>query len=256
MNKLLLFILFTGICVSLLAQTDTNGVASPEDSFNLKVDNGNYTITPMKPNKSLNDQYNNGRASISKYGSLMAFTRCHYKIKGMKKILERQIFFRNLVKGKWSAPKPFLLNSENYSVGHPCLSSDGKTMYFDSDMPGGFGKSDLYRISRNDNGTWGKAENLGSKINTEGDEMYPFFKEDGQILFFSSNGRFGLGGLDIFIYALNLSGFGKVYNAGFPLNTRYDDFALNADPVLKKSYFISNRSKGKGKGDLYSVIFH
>lgn len=256
MNKLLLFILFTGICVSLLAQGDTTGVASPEDSFNLKVDNGNYTITPMKPNKSLNDKYNNGRASISKYGRLMAFTRSEYKNKGMNKILKRQIFFRSLVQGKWSAPEPFQLNSENYSVGHPCLSSDGKTMYFDSDMPGGFGKSDLYRINRIEKGTWGKPENLGIKVNTEGDEMYPFYKEDGQILFFSSNGRFGLGGLDIFIYAINFSGFGKVYNAGYPLNTRYDDFALNADPVLKKSYFISNRSKGKGKGDLYSVVFH
>ncbi len=256
MNRLLFIILFTGICVSLLAQGDSTGAASPEDSFNLKVDNGNYTITPMKSNKSLNDKYNNGRASFSKYGKLMAFTRSRYKIKGMKKILECQIFFRSLVQGKWSAPEPFPLNSSTYSVGHPCLSSDGKILYFDSDMPGGFGKSDIYRISRTKSGTWGKPENLGSKINTEGDELYPFYKEDGQILFFSSNGRGGLGGLDIFIYALNLSGFGKVYNAGFPLNTRYDDFALNEDSELKKSYFISNRSEGKGKGDLYLVVFH
>lgn len=186
---------------------------------NLLIDNGNYTIVPLKYIQSMKIKRQIGRSSINKDGTIVTMMK-------------------------------------RYAIKHPFLISNGKTLYFDSDMPGGYGKSDLYRITRLKDGSWGKPENLGDKINTEGDEMYPFYKENGQILFFSSNGRYGLGGLDIFIYALNLSGFGKVYNAGYPLNSRYDDFALSTDDRVKQGYFKSNRNKGKGSGDLYSVIFH
>jgi len=91
--------------------------------------------------------------------------------------------------------------------------------------------------------------NKSLKVNTEGDELYPCFKEDGHILFFSSNGRFGLGGLDIFIYAINFTGYGKVYNAGYPLNSRFDEYALVVNDQVRLGYFKSNRSHGRGYGN-------
>lgn len=211
---------------------------------------------PKVFDKGLNGKLHDGPASFAKNGTMIAFTRNHYKDKSKDNVVELQIYFSNLLNGKWSEPVAFPLNNESYSVGHPCLSADGNTMYFASDMPGGFGKADLYRITRNDNGSWGQAVNLGNKINTEGDEMYPYYKEEARILFFSSNGRYGLGGLDIFIYALNYSGFGLVYNAGAPLNTQYDDFAVIADDKVVNGYFTSNRRDGKGGDDLYSVTFN
>ena len=202
--------------------------------------------------KSLDGKMHDGPASFSQDGKFIAFTRNNYDTKRKDKVVVLQICFSTFTDGKWSKPESFILNNPAYSVGHPCLTADGNTMYFTSDMPGGFGGADIYRITKDDKGTWGKPENLGDKINTEGDELFPFYDETNKILFFSSNGRFGLGGLDIFICTANGSEFGKVYNAGTPLNTTADDFGavLNAD--LSKGYFSSNRTGGSGDDDIYS----
>ncbi len=208
---------------------------------------------PKKFDRSLNGKLHDGPVSFSNDGSYMAFTRNDYDTKRKDKVVELQIWFSSFKDGKWSKPESFILNNKEYSVGQPCLTSNGKTMYFTSDMPGGFGGADIYKITKDDKGVWGKAENMGDKINTEGDEMFPFFEETNGILFFSSNGRFGLGGLDIFICPINGLQFGKVYNAGFPLNTKDDDFAAIVDDKLNKGYFSSNRSGGNGGDDIYSV---
>ncbi|HXC04458.1 MAG TPA: OmpA family protein, partial [Bacteroidia bacterium] len=139
-----------------------------------------------------------------------------------------------------------------YSVGQPSLTADGNTMYFTSDMPGGFGGSDLYRTTRDTKGNWSAPENLGNKINTEGDEMFPFVEQKNGVLYFSSNGRFGLGGQDIFLCALDGKKFGAVVNAGTPVNTPSDDFAAIVNDELKTGYFSSNRAGGSGSDDLYS----
>jgi outer membrane protein OmpA-like peptidoglycan-associated protein len=207
---------------------------------------------PVVFDKSLNGKMHDGPASFSNDGTFMAYTRNNYDVKRKDSIVRIQIFFSSMKDGKWSAPAPFAFNNKDYSVGHPCLTSDGKTMYFSSDMPGGFGGSDLYKTTRDNNGDWKKAENLGSKINTEGDEMFPFYEENNQVLFFSSNGRYGLGGLDVFICAVNGNDFGQVINAGAPLNTQYDDFAVIVDNKMKKGYFSSNRTGGSGDDDIYS----
>jgi outer membrane protein OmpA-like peptidoglycan-associated protein len=205
--------------------------------------------------KNLNGKLHDGPASFNNDGTFMAFTRNHYKDKSKDNVVELQIQFSSFINGKWTKPEPFFLNNESYSVGHPCLTRNGKTMYFTSDMPGGFGKADIYRITKNEKGEWGEPENLGDKINTEGDEMFPFLDETSNILFFSSNGRFGLGGLDIFVYSMNDSGFGRAFNVGYPLNTRYDDFAAIVDFKQYKGYFTSNRSGGRGGDDIYSLAF-
>lgn len=217
-----------------------------------EVDN-NQLKTPENFDKSLNGKMNDGPASFNKEGTFMAFTENNYDLKRKELVVKLEIYFRTYADNKWSIPEPFILNNKEYSVGHPSLSSDGNTMYFSSDMPGGFGGTDIYRISKDEKGTWGKAENLGNKINTEGDELFPFFEENKQALFFSSNGRFGLGGLDIFICAINGTQIGSVVNAGYPLNTPSDDFAIIVDGKTNKGYFSSNRIGGSGDDDIYSV---
>ena len=126
-----------------------------------------------------------GPTSFSNNGTFMAFTRNHYHDKSKDKIIELQIWFSSYKDGKWLEPTPFSLNNSEYSVGHPFLTADGKTMYFICNMPGGFGGADIYKVKKGDNGEWEKPENLGNKINTEGDEVFPFFNDSKEILSFS-----------------------------------------------------------------------
>jgi len=213
---------------------------------------GNQLKDPENFDKKINGRLHDGPASFSNDGTFMAFTKNHFKDKSKDKVVELQIFFSNYTDKKWSKPVPFTLNNNGYSVGQPCLSSDGKTMYFTSDMPGGYGGTDIYRVTSDGKGGWGTPENMGAEINTEGDEMYPFVEETNDILFFTSDGHFGLGGLDVFICPMNGKEFGKVQNAGSPMNTQYDDFAVIVNPSLSKGYMSSNRSGGSGGDDIYS----
>ena len=205
--------------------------------------------------KKLNNKMHEGPASFANDGKLMAFTRNNYEGQSKDGSIKLQIFFSELKDDKWSEAVPFKLNNSEYSVAHPYITSDAQTMYFASDMPGGFGGADLYRIKKDSTGNWGNPENLGDKINTEGNEMFPFFQEYAQFLFFASNGHMGLGGLDIFLTEASGDDFGKVLNVGSPLNTHSDDFALIADEKMSKGYFSSNRIGGKGDDDIYSFDF-
>lgn len=202
--------------------------------------------------KSLNGNMHDGPASFSNNGTFMAFTRNNYSDKSTDKVVELQIHFSTFADEKWSEPTPFILNNTEYSVGHPSLTSNGKTMYFTCDMPGGFGGADIYRTTKNDDGTWGKAENLGDKVNTESDELFPFIEETSEMLYFSSNGRFGLGGLDVFVAKLNGTTIQTVQNAGFPLNTVADDYAVIVNSTSTKGYVSSDRADGKGGDDIYA----
>jgi outer membrane protein OmpA-like peptidoglycan-associated protein len=204
-------------------------------------------------NKTINQQLHEGPASYAFNEKKLAYTQNNYDGKSKEGEVNLKIFFKTIKDNKWQDAVPFKLNNSEYSVGHPCLSADGKTMYFASDMPGGFGGVDLYKISLDNMGNWSSAINLGSKINTEGNEMFPFYEETGHVLFFASNGRQGLGGLDLFIVPVKGdTTFGKVVNMGFPMNTQYDDFALIINNEMKKGYFSSNRVGGKGGDDIYS----
>ncbi len=205
--------------------------------------------------KRIDGKLNDGPASFSNDGTFMAFTSNNRDAKRKDKIVRIEIYFSTFKDGKWSKAEPFFLNNKEYSVGHPALTTDGKTMYFSCDMPGGFGKADIYRISRDDKGVWGKPENMGDKINTEGEELFPFFEQNSGTLFFTSNGQFGLGGLDIFMCAVNGTEIGRSQNAGTPLNTQYDDFAAIANGKVTNGYFSSNREGSNGDDDIYAVDF-
>lgn len=147
-------------------------------------------------------------------------------------------------------------NDKEYSVGHPSLTKDGKTLYFASDKPGGYGGVDLYVSTREIGGTWSTPVNLGAKVNTSGDDMFPYIAEDGT-LYFASTGHTGLGGLDVFSTTSIKTGnkittWTEPENLGYPINTNADDFGYIVDKENKKGYFCSNREGGQGDDDIYS----
>ena len=213
--------------------------------------NANGEILDPKPIKKFNKKYHEGSLTFSKDGNDLFYTRDNYKKRSKEGVRNLEIYESKFKDGKWSKPVAFPLNNKEYSIAQPALSADGTVLYFSSDMPGGKGGADLYRITRNTDGTWGTAENLGDKINTEGNEVFPFIHESG-ILFFSSDGRPGLGGLDIFAVQVTKGQYSKVLNAGVQANTNHDDFAFVLDSAGKKGYLASNRDGGKGNDDIYS----
>lgn len=156
--------------------------------------------------------------------------------------------------GGWTTPVELWFNSDEYSTGHPTVSKDGKRLYFASDREGGFGNTDIYR-SIWYNGVWGEPENLGKIINTEGNEMFPFVDEN-EVLYYSSDGHEGMGGLDLFKVDLKKTGATPI-NLGYPLNSSKDDFGLIAmdNETHQSGYFSSNREGGLGLDDIYAFRF-
>ena len=192
-------------------------------------------------------------------GKFVYYTRNNIsKVKNRKdkKGIQNLQLFRAMVDsiGLWANEEILPFNSKDYSVGHPSITSDGKILYFVSDMPGGFGGADLYKVPISEKGILGKIENLGSDFNTEGQEMFPWISTEGN-LFFSSNGHIGLGGLDIFVLLAAKNGdFGKLINVGIPVNGQNDDFAFSMNKDARTGYFASNRTGGKGDDDIFSYV--
>jgi outer membrane protein OmpA-like peptidoglycan-associated protein len=143
-------------------------------------------------------------------------------------------------------------NSAYFSMKNPAMSCDGKTLYFSSDMPGGFGNYDIYKSEVKEDGSLGKPVNLGQKINTEEQEVFPHMCCD-NTLYFSSNGHLGLGGLDVF-YSKNIDEkWSNVRNVGIPVNSNYDDFAFKMGIDCTNGFVSSNRPGGVGSDDIYAV---
>jgi len=166
--------------------------------------------------------------------------------------LNTQIAILKRVGEQWSQPitgKKISLNSAEYSVAFPCVTSEGDKMYFASDVSGGFGGYDLY-VSYNESGTWSKPINLGPEINTEGDEVYPHVDLEGY-LYFSSDGQAGLGGFDIYYSKSDRGRWEPATNLGAPINSMKDDVSFVTDSSGTFGYFASNRPGGRGKMDIY-----
>jgi outer membrane protein OmpA-like peptidoglycan-associated protein len=161
-----------------------------------------------------------------------------------------KIFYATRKNGKWGKLSPFFLNNDEYSVGHPALSPGGDTLYFVSDMKGGSGGTDIYYCIRAD-GKWGNPVNLGSDINTFGNEMFPYIADNGD-LYFASDGHPGFGGLDIFVSKIVDGKWTTPKNLGMPINSSYDDFSLVECKKTGTGLFCSNRPDGIGGDDLYS----
>jgi outer membrane protein OmpA-like peptidoglycan-associated protein/tetratricopeptide (TPR) repeat protein len=208
--------------------------------------------------RAINTKYHESSGSFIEEGDVFYFTRnSFYKNKAQKsfedELLKLQVFVAEKDKyGKWEDVFPFPHNNPEYSIGHPCISPNGKRLYFVSDMPGGFGKSDIWYCERNVHGKWDKPVNCGAKINTEGKEISPFISEkDG--LFFSSDGHVGLGGFDIFRTEMDSNlNFVETKNLGASINSLSDDFSFVLHRNARRGFFSSNRSGGKGGDDIYS----
>lgn len=200
-----------------------------------------------------NSRYHDGTVAYDPIEKVMYFTRNNY-LKGKKKAAEDGqlnlgIFYASYEESKLGKLKPFPFNDPNYSLGHPVISEDGKSMYFVSDMPGGFGGTDIW-VSTKNKDFWGEPKNLGSKINTPGNEMFPYL-DKGEEFIFASDWHAGLGGLDLFYTTLDSSMI-DVANFGYPINSSYDDFGLILFDDLKHGYLSSNRPGGRGDDDIYA----
>ena len=227
------------------------------DLYFAKKSNENTFESPSKikgiqPNR----KYHDGSATFSADFKEIYFTRNNYvKSKTQKsadKIVKLEIFKAsyNETDKKWVDITALPFNNKEFNIAHPSLSRDGKKLYFISDMPGGEGETDIY-VSTKDGNTWGAPVNLGKEINTPGKEMFPFTADDGT-LYFSSDGRMGLGGLDIYVAGNTNGKWGNVENLGAPVNSNKDDFGYVMNEEGKLGYISSNRDGGMGEDDIYA----
>jgi len=205
-----------------------------------QLESGKVSPVPGDVNTMLHD----GPLCISKDGKTMYFTRNNYlnnkKGKPDKdKTNNLKIYRASNVNGNWENVVELPFNNDSYSVGHPALSADGKTLYFASDMPGGFGGTDIYKVEITGDNTYGTSVNLENVINTIMDENFPFVTEE-NVLFFSSSGHLGLGLMDIFKADLAKMPI-DVENLGAPVNSNLDDFAYFQKNQNNTGYFASNR---------------
>jgi len=227
---------FTEVFVSKRAQ-----VGDPEEFI------FNYTA-PEKFSKALSSKYHDGPLCFNEDFNEVYYTRSNME-KSDDGIIRLKIYKSNGSPSQYSSPRSLPFNGEAYSVLHPSLSPDGEMLFFASDMPGGFGGYDLY-VSYLEDGRWSPPDNLGPTVNTEGNEVFPFYHESGT-LYFASNGLVGLGGLDIYKTKENYGAWTDPINLGYPINTVDDDFGFIVNDEQTHGYFSSNR-KGKGGDDIYT----
>ncbi len=207
---------------------------------------------PQKMSNDFNQTYHDGPVCFSSDNRWVYITRATTKqgekLKDNIKTFLLKIYFAEITGSKPPKFKPFPYNSNEYSVGHPALSQNADTLIFSSDMPGGYGGSDLYMCVM-ESGKWGEPINLGEKINSIGNEVFPYWKNG--MLFFSSDNHLGYGGLDIFQSKLTDGKWSEPENLKAPINSSYDDFGIGFKDDLTEGLFSSNRPEGKGNDDIY-----
>jgi len=204
--------------------------------------------TLLDENLMINTGEEEGAATLSSSGEEMIFTRCRYD---KTQPMGTELFSTSQSRGSWSDPIKLQIVGDSIIAAHPALSPDGSVLYFVSDMMGGQGGKDIWMVDVN-GGSFGKPVNLGSAINTSGDEMFPFARDNGE-LYFASNGHIGMGGFDLFVARKNEDGVWTVENMGSPMNSTADDFGIAYVTGENKGMFSSNR-KGSRSDDIYSFV--
>lgn len=223
------------------------------DLYEGLIAEGAEVVNKMRLKGEINSKYHEADAVFTKDGKTVYFTRDNYYNKrlgidntGWTNLAMFKATVNN--KGEWINIIPMPFNNVAYSVGHPALSDDERTLYFASDMPGGYGDTDLWKVQVNQSG-FGNPENLGPKINSSAKDWFPFV--DGDVLYFASDRWGGKGGMDV--YATRIEGFTPEPMAlSAPINSVDDDFAFIINKETRKGYFSSNREGGKGDDDIYS----
>ncbi|UII80489.1 OmpA family protein [Flagellimonas sp. CMM7] len=224
------------------------------DLYKVNADSISNNIV-VKLEGDVNTRLHESTSAVTKDGYTMYFTRNNFldgkKYKDQNGVIRLKIYQAELVDGEWTNVLELPFNNDSYSVAHPVLSPDEKRLYFVSDMPGTVGESDIFMTEIIGDGTYGPIINLGKNINTSSRETFPFITQDG-VLYFSSDGHQGLGGLDVFATKIAFGNFEEpVVNVGKPVNSNYDDFAFILKNESKEGYFSSNRTGGLGEDDIY-----
>lgn len=231
------------------------------DLYKAKIKKDGQLVNVTKFSSAINTKYHESTTVFTKDSTTVYFTRNNY-VDGERKIDKDGLTRLKLLKASYNkvtkqyeniVELPF--NSNQYSVAHPALSTDEKTLYFASDMPGTYGMSDIFAVAILDDNQFGEPVNLGPTINTPERETFPFIGENGN-LYFSSDGRPGLGGLDIFVtepITVETSSTVQVQNLGRPINSVEDDFSWIYSEAKQIGYISSNRSGGKGNDDIYLI---
>lgn len=221
---------------------------------------------PKKFGGDINSKFHESTPVFSRDGKTVYFTRNNFlngkKGKDDDRTVLLKIYKATLEGDKWTNITPLPFNSDDYSVAHPALSKDGKTLFFASNMPGSMGQavkpntlpqSDIWKVAINPDGTFGTPVNLGAPVNTEARETFPFVS--GEEFYFASDGHPGLGGLDIFVSKLQENGtYTDAVNLGEPINSSQDDFGFIIDSQTKTGYLTSNRDGGAGSDDIYKFM--
>lgn len=166
------------------------------------------------------------------------------------------IYFSENINGSWTKPNPLKQVNSKHKEPSVCISANGKTIYFSSDRPGGYGGLDIYRCDKDKEGNWGPAVNMGSVVNSEYDEDSPFLSPDGRTLYFSSTGHNNMGGYDIFSVTYNpkTKTWGNPLNLGFPINSADDDIYFNISGDHRTAYYASAKKDGFGEKDIYMIL--
>lgn len=222
--------------------------AKPGDIFFSDKDDKGKWSKPQTIESGLNTEYDEGACCLSPDGSTMYLTQC---LSDASYPRFAQIVTAQRSDASWGKTTPLLITNDTLSsYAHPAISPDGEWLYFVSDMPGGKGGLDIWRMRLTTNGPVG-VENLGEPINTPGDEMFPTFRPNGDF-YFSSDGHPGFGGLDIFIATVGEDGKYHLSHPGYPLNSQGDDFGMTFQGQLNQGFFSSNRGDGRGWDHIYS----
>ena len=222
--------------------------AKPGDIFFSDKDDKGKWSKPQTIESGLNTEYDEGACCLSPDGSTMYLTQC---LSDASYPRFAQIVTAQRSDASWGKTTPLLITNDTLSsYAHPAVSPDGEWLYFVSDMPGGKGGLDIWRMRLTTNGPVG-VENLGEPINTPGDEMFPTFRPNGDF-YFSSDGHPGFGGLDIFIATVGEDGKYHLSHPGYPLNSQGDDFGMTFQGQLNQGFFSSNRGDGRGWDHIYS----
>lgn len=222
--------------------------AKPGDIFFSDKDDKGKWSKPQTIESGLNTEYDEGACCLSPDGSTMYLTQCTADPSYPR---YAQIVTAQRSDASWGKTTPLVITNDTLSsYAHPAISPDGEWLYFVSDMPGGKGGLDIWRIRLTANGPVG-VENLGEPINTPGDEMFPTFRPNGDF-YFSSDGHPGFGGLDIFIATVGEDGKYHLSHPGYPLNSQGDDFGMTFQGQLNQGFFSSNRGDGRGWDHIYS----
>jgi outer membrane protein OmpA-like peptidoglycan-associated protein len=251
------------------SERDTGGIAKKVFKWNNQAFTNLY-YTEVKANgeivkperfiRKINSKFNESSAVFTQDKKTMYFTRNNFiagkKGKDADNKTLLKLYKATLINGVWDDVIELPFNSNEYSVAHPALSVDEDVLYFASDMPGTLGQSDLFKVDIKADGTYGAPINLGSQINTEGRETFPYISDENE-LYFASDGHPGLGGLDVFVVRIEDNvAYNKVQNVGAPVNSNQDDFAFIINSDTRKGYFTSNRVGGKGSDDIYKFTEH